>query len=236
MGKKSNNSTDEIIDYTINPYKVNNSFKGFIEILELFAYAIIAVMLIFIFFARLTIVDGPSMDDTLHDGEYLIVSDVLFTYKPDNGDIVVIHGDFKTYYKHKYEGVDFYIDDYFKPIVKRVIATEGQTIKIDYSTNSVWVDGVQLEEDYAKYVGSAHLPTLGELITNENGDMVYSSYYDASTQIFTATVPEGHVFVMGDNRNNSADSRLRDIGFVPEKFILGKAVFRLLPFSRIGGL
>lgn len=210
-------------------YKPSKGFCNFFDILESFVYAIIAVIIIFTFFARLTIVDGQSMDDTLKHGEYLIVADVFFTYTPDNGDIVVVHGLF---------------EHYNEPIIKRVIATEGQTLKMDYNTNTVYVDGVPLEENYAKYIDRTLFPSLqenrynenGELIVDANGDPVDFPCYNATEKIFEVTVPEGHIFVMGDNRNHSADSRQNEIGFVPEEYIVGKAVFRLFPFSKMGGL
>ena len=108
-----------------------------------------------------------------------------------------------------------------EPIVKRVIATEGQTVDIDFSTGSVYVDGELLEETYIKE------PT-----------------YDDEGLAFPVTVEEGCIFVMGDNRNASDDSRNPRLGIVDERYVLGKAVFLLLPgndsvtkkpdYSRIG--
>ncbi len=183
-------------------------FAGFFDILESFVLAVSCVVLFFIFFARLSIVDGRSMESTLHEGDYLIVSNPLFTYSPKNGDIVVIHGDF--------EGAD-----YDKPLVKRVIATGGQTIKIDFNTRELFINGEQIEESYAQYIDGMRYPDGNE-------------YYNSATRIFEATVPEGYVFAMGDNRNHSGDSRI--IGFINEDFIVGKAVFRIAPFSKMGAL
>lgn len=244
--KYKNKSSYDEDNYTTTRYTKSKNFKNAYELLELFTYAIIAVLFIFTFFARLTIVDGNSMDDTLENKDYLVVANVFFTYEPDNGDIVVVHGDFGNYYKEKYNDININTNSYpyTSPLVKRVIATEGQEIKIVYELSKmlVYVDGQLLEEEYAKYVDRLIAPTLGEYLYDENGNPVlngngepiYKTYLESG--VFTATVPEGHVFVMGDNRNHSADSRVKEIGFVPKEFIVGKAVFRLMPFNKIGGL
>lgn len=198
--------------------KTGKSFNSFFELLESFVYAIIAVILIFSLFARLTVVDGNSMDDTLYDGEFIVVANVFNTYKPKNGDIVVVHGLFEYY---------------TEPIIKRVIATGGQSLKMDYNTNTVYIDGVAIEENYAKYIDATLYPTLkeyryddsGEFIVDENKNPVEFSCYNFETKILEVYVPEGYVFVMGDNRNHSADSRQNEIGLVPLDYVVGKAVF-----------
>lgn len=219
---------EEYIDYTVNRAKVSKAFVNFIDILESFVYAIALVVLVFLFFGRLSVVDGQSMDNTLSHGEYLIVANPLFMYQPDNGDIVVIDG-----------GNAFY--PYNDPIVKRIIAKEGQTITIDTKAEQVYVDGILVDESYAKY---QYRNNIGNNITNNYHNEMYlrgdlfggSEFYNISTGIYTATVPEGHVFVMGDNRLESADSRVSSIGFVHTDYIVGKAIFRLFPFSSMGGL
>ena len=186
-------------------------FASFLDVAESFVIAVACVVIVFLFFARLSIVSGDSMEGTLKNRDYLVVVNVLGTYEPNNGDIVVIHGNFEYYNK---------------PLVKRIIATEGQTIEINCTTKEVYVDGVLLNEDYAYY--STAFPL--DIPKTEGGS------YNPVTCVFTATVPEGHVFVMGENRHHSADSRVAEIGFVSESYILGKAVFRISPFDRIGGL
>lgn len=248
-GKKLtvSSSVDETPEYyTQIRRKPSESLKNLFDVLESLIYAIVAVLVIFTFFARLTVVDGTSMDTTLRDGEYLVVSNVFFSYEPNNGDIVVIHGDFENYYNEKYDGYNHYMNhNYSDPIVKRVIATEGQKIVIDYNTLQVYVDDVLLDDSYASYFNQYRIPiTLGEYRYDENGEVIKDSFgnplyyplFNNTTGIFSATVPEGCVFVMGDNRDNSADSRLNEIGFIPEEFIVGKAVFRLTPFTKMGGL
>lgn len=229
---KNNERTEVMEDNEIFEFpKPSKTLTGFFDILESLVYAIIVVILTFTFFAKLTVVDGESMMDTLKHGDYLVVIDPLFLYEPDNQDIIVIQGDFAgDYYDH--------------PIVKRVIAKGGQTVKIDFLWEKIYVDGVELEESgYINWDGHRLEPTLGDFKLDENGNVIRDEdgfpevvrpYYDG--RIFEATVPEGHYFVMGDNRYYSADSRLLEIGFIPEKYILGKAIYRLFPFSSMGAL
>ena len=127
--------------------------------------ALVVLVLVFTFCGRLTRVDGPSMDNTLQHNELLLVWSL--GYKPQQGDIVVLN---KTTATHL-GGV---------AIVKRVIAVGGQTVDIDYSTGTVYVDGEPLDEPYIKE------PMVD----------IYGSR--GSTHI---EVPEGSIFVMGDNRN-----------------------------------
>ena len=169
----------------------------FYDIAEMLAFTTIAVMLLFSFVVRLNIVDGSSMEQTLHNGQYLAVSDLL--YEPAAGDIVIVH--------------KINADPYTNPIVKRVIATEGQTVDIDFATWTLTVDGVPVDEPY-RYL-DPNSPTL----TAE-----YS---------FPITVPENHIFVMGDNRNHSADSRQIEIGTIDKRCVVGKAVARLSPLDSV---
>ena len=154
-------------------------------------YLLAAIMLAFILLFRIVIVDGTSMNQTLLHGDYLLLMSNTFYRNPQYGDIVVIS-------KDSFDDGD--------PIVKRVIATEGQTVDIDFYAGIVYVDGIALDEPYV------NTPT------NTEGGM-----------LFPLTVEEGCVFVMGDNRNRSRDSRYPEIGQVDEREILGKAIFLILP-------
>lgn len=154
---------------------------------------LVFVVLFFIFVVRIIGVDGTSMLPTLEHGDMLLLlSNVL--YEADDDDIVVV-----------------YKESYGSPIVKRIIATEGETIDIDFCTGEVWVDGELLNEPY----------------------ILEPTYVSGDIQ-FPLTVPEDCVFVMGDNRNGSLDSRWSEIGIVDERSILGKVLFRIFPFGSIG--
>lgn len=153
--------------------------------------ALVICVALFIFAVRVIDVSGSSMVPTLHDGDKMIVSNLF--YKPKYGDIVV----FKT---------DTYDPD--RALVKRVIATEGQEISLDFDRGVVYINGSPIEEDYIAELTTTKLDFIGP-----------------------QTVPEGCVFVMGDNRNASTDSRKKEIGMVDERMILGRAYYVVFPVS-----
>lgn len=178
--------------------------KDVFDWIEVLVHAILAVVLCFSFFFRIATIDGPSMMNTLQNGEKVIITNLF--YNPKAGDIVVI--------SRNRENSVFTANDTNKPIIKRIIATEGQTVDIDFEEGIVYVDGIALEESYTR------TPTNLE--------------YDIE---FPVTVDEGCVFVLGDNRNNSLDSRssqIGDYGMVDTRYILGHAVYRVFPFNKIG--
>lgn len=172
------------------------------DIFEMFAVCTAVIMLLFSYVARLTVVDGGSMEDTLHNNDYLIVHSLGYT--PEQGDVVVIQKTSSLYFPH--------------PIIKRVIAVEGQTVDIDYSTWTVYVDGNPLDEPYANLEGYTFQP----------------SPEDPRYLQFPLTVEEGKIFVMGDHRNHSSDSRVADIGQIDVRCVVGRAVLRILPFEKFG--
>lgn len=179
--------------------------KWMYDIVEIFCIAIIAVILIFSFCLRTCRVDGRSMNNTLAHGEVVVISDIM--YEPTAGDIVVFH----------------LVNEYYQePLVKRVIATEGQHVKIDLNEKQVYVNGSPIEDKNVYLENNFYNPGYFDynLTRDENGH-----------EIFIATVPEGKIFVMGDNRNHSTDSRSYMVGFVDKECVLGKAIFRLSPFT-----
>ena len=149
-------------------------------------------VMMFTFVARIIVVSGPSMENTLWGGDLILVWGLGYT--PKQGDVVVLTQ-------------ESYQED---SIVKRVIATGGQRVDIDYGANAVRVDGELLEEDYIKE--QMFVPRYGEGINH-------------------VTVPEGCLFVMGDNRNESADSRYPDIGIVDTRCVIGRGVAVMFPFE-----
>ena len=196
--------------YTMDRDKSNTPKKEntILASLHDLVFLISGVLLIFSLLFRVVVVSGPSMNDTLVNGDWLfLVGNVLYD-EPKTGDIIVASKD------------SF---DNGAPIIKRVIATQGQEVDIDFSEGVVYVDGLALSEDY----------TLTPTTLFEGID-------------FPLTVDDGCVFVMGDNRNNSKDSRSPEIGLIDTREILGRAVFLILPgngdgnaereFSRIGVL
>ena len=179
------------------------------DFVELFVISICIVFVIFSFAFRLCRVNGPSMEQTLYNGEMLLVSDLF--YEPAQGDVVVFH---------QTSGANA---RYNELIVKRVIAVEGQFVKVVRDGVYVSDDAVFEESDRIDELSYAYMD-VGYML----------NYYNALDKVFE--VPENCLFVMGDNRNHSADSRDPDIGFVDTRRIVGKVFLRLTPFTRMGAV
>ena len=163
------------------------------EWMESIVQAVIVVVVALTFVFRIVNVSGWSMLNTLRDGDKVVV--MKWYYQPHDGDVVVIsRGQYLN-----------------EPLIKRVIATEGQSLSIDFSKGSVTVDGKLLNETYIRepmwLQGDGNIPDK---------------------------IPEGYTFVMGDNRNHSMDSRFKDVGLIENKNIVGKASLILYPFNRFG--
>ncbi len=177
--------------------KQKYGFTGFIyDVVSVFVTALVIIAILFTFIVRFVGVDGESMQPTLNDGDWLVVSAVNTDFK--YGDIVI----------------STQPNAFNEPLVKRVIATGGQTVDIDFLSGTVYVDGVELDEPY-----------IAERTHTTEGVN------------FPLLVPEGTLFLMGDNRNDSTDSRSPMVGCVDERYVLGVVKLRVLPeFTKIESL
>lgn len=175
-------------------------------------HAVTALVVICLFIVRVTNVDGTSMLPTLEDGEWLTVS--IPFYQPDYNDIVVVWSDDLPNDKGTLG----------KPIIKRVIGLSGDTVSIDYLRGYVYRNGEQLQI------------SVNDDMLYEDGHPInsYTNYEEGRGGEFV--VPEGYIFVMGDNRNGSTDSRSSIVGYVDKREVLGKAFLRVWPLNKLGGL
>ena len=155
------------------------------------SWMLIAILIAFLLVFRVIVVSGDSMYSTLVDGDYLLLLSNIFYQEPQQGDIIVA-------------SKDSYDDG--APIIKRVIATEGQIVDIDFENGIVYVDGLPLEEPY-----------INNLTTRPEG------------VLFPLIVEEGCIFVLGDNRAVSKDSRHPEIGLIDTRQVLGKALYLMVP-------
>lgn len=168
--------------------------------IEELVFIMVLIAVVFTFFFRVVTVSGSSMYPSYSDSDRVLVSSVPGAVA--QGDVVVI------------------VNVLEEPIIKRVVATQGQQVDFDEELGAVLIDGVPLDE---------------EAFGLENG-VTYLPYSPEGVMDFPKQVPEGCVFVLGDNRLVSEDSRFEEIGMVDERNILGKAIFRLFPPQRLGRL
>ena len=172
--------------------------KTVLDWAEELVIAVVLIAVVFTFFFRIITVTGTSMVPNYNAGDRVLVTGSALGI--EQGDVVVITNVLE------------------EPIIKRVIATEGQTVNFDYETKAVLVDGKPVDEtQFGLQNGITELPyTSFELLE------------------FPQTVPKGCVFVLGDNRSVSEDSRYKVVGMIDRRDILGKAVFHIFPFQKIG--
>ena len=175
-----------------NPNGANTRAEVY-DWIQCIIFALVFCVLLFVFAVRMVNVVGHSMVPTLEQNDKVVISNLF--YHPKQGDIVVLRK--QTLME--------------EPIVKRIIATEGQTVDIDFEDGVVYVDGKALDEPY-----------------------VNEPVHDRENFEGKITVPEGCVFVMGDNRNASTDSRDARLGCVDERYIMGRVYFTLFPVKNIG--
>lgn len=180
--EQENSNVSEEVDIKPAGKMVSIIYEG----ASVFISAVVIILILFTFIFRFVGVVGVSMNPTLHNGDWVIVSQ--YGKSVSNGDIIV----------------STQPNEYNQNIVKRVIAKEGQTIDINFKLGKVFVDGEIIDEPY---------------INNSTTNM-----FDMQ---FPITVPKGHVFVMGDNRQHSTDSRSSKIGLIRDDYILGKAVYNV---------
>ena len=165
--------------------------------LKVLVVVLTATILIFHFLTQLIVVVGSSMYPTLYDGDLVLAW--RLNYQPETGDVVIVHKETDVIHEN---------------IVKRVIATGGQTVELDYDQNAVYVDGVRLEEGYINLEEADPMEVRGDVVSID--------------------VPEGSIFVMGDNRNHSTDSRFTvELGIVDEGYIIGNGLFVFFPFNHL---
>ena len=187
--KPKKNKSDEVITVRPNKSEIVNTIYDWLS--SLFT-ALICVLLVMTFAFRIIDVDGTSMEPTLINTDKVVITDLFYT--PANGDIIVIsHG-----------------EEYAKPLVKRVIAIAGQELRIDFDSNSVYVDGEKLSEPYIQ----------GVTIRG-----------DKSVEEINGVIPEGKIFVMGDNRTVSLDSRYKSVDLIDESAVIGKAQLVVVPHT-----
>lgn len=183
-------------------------FNDVFDCVETFCYALVLMVILFLFVFRYVSVDGSSMLETLKDGDKLIISNLFYT--PESGDIVVL----------TVNNVENPILGKAKPIIKRIIATEGQEVTIDFNEWEVSVDGVLLDESYV-YRPDNFSKMRSDFYTTK----IMKATGTEEENVVTFTVEKDKVFVMGDNRNGSTDSRA--LGQVGTDEIIGRVLLRV---------
>ncbi|MEE1187058.1 MAG: signal peptidase I [Acutalibacteraceae bacterium] len=202
-----------------NQSKKSSLSKNIIDWTESVVISVLAVILLFTFVFRTVGIEGISMEPTFSEGDRVIIYSLF--YKPECGDVVVVSRNSTNL--DEYESLDN------EPIIKRVVATEG-----------MWVD-IRLERVNGENVGVVYTGETEQRLEKLNDSKPYITQqkYEEMTVEFPLQVKTGHVFVLGDNRNHSTDSRydiMGDDGQINSRYVLGKAVLRIFPFNKFGGV
>ena len=193
--------TENRPENTGSEQKKSDLFNDIVEILETMLMSVFVVLLLFTYLIRPVTVDGRSMVPTLQNQDKLVMRRIL--YQPHQGDVVVVN----NYAGHLLDSSGNVVESgsaLNEILIKRVIAVSGQTVEVRENEGLVYVDGVALDEPYTNE------PTL----TNDGAFN------------YPITIPEGYIFVMGDNRNHSTDSRSSYVGLIAKEDVLGNAFFR----------
>lgn len=189
-----------------------HEFVGFcLDTLNYTLLSLFCIILLCIYVFRFASVSGDSMLPTLQDGNQLLVN--ALAMDPDCGDIVIINAERAALLRES-DNEPYLVDGLHKVIVKRVVAVAGQTLDMDFDRGIVYIDGTQIDEPYTNTLTNA--PAI-----------------NAAFQ-YPIVIPEGYVFVMGDNRDVSKDSRYGDVGLISLSEIEGTVIFRFRPLDQFG--
>jgi len=174
--------------------------------------ALVAVIMVLTFVVRATVVDGNSMLPTLTDSQFLALSRIYGSLQ--HNDIVVIYA----------KNIEAERGVFGKPIIKRIVGLPGDTINIDFDEGVVYRNGEALPQE------------VSDGFIHEDGHLINDYTKRRLSMEGEVAVPENSVFVMGDNRNDSLDSRDSAVGMVDMNYIVGKVLFRLTPFNKFGAV
>ena len=184
---------------------VKSLINDLLDIVETVIVSVFVVVLVFAFILRPVTVDGSSMNPALYNEDRVLMVELF--YHPQRGDVVIVDGAKAHLFSDAEQTRVVEKNGIGITLIKRVIAVAGDQLDLDFTSGTVTLNGVVQQEDY-----------INMLTTRNDGAFTYP-----------LTVPEGYVFVMGDNRNASTDSRSTLLGLVPEEAVIGHAVYR---FSR----
>lgn len=193
------NNSNDFESVNDNNLKIKNIF---IDIFDIVVKSLIIILIMTTFVFKVCTVVGGSMENTLHDKEQLVISN--FLYQPKENDVIVFHQ----------------TGSLNEPVVKRVIATSGKWVKIDY-------------DNCILYVSEDNVFDEGDIVDESSYIHLTDDRYNIKGS-YSVYVPDGYLFVMGDNRNHSTDSRFESIGLVDERTVLGKVILRFAPLDKIG--